>query len=287
MFEQPVFRAQSDTSPAPGARPIVRLDRHGPAQNRLLAALPRADYERLLPDLEAIALPAGRTVHESGAHERYLHFLTAGIVCRFYGPENGPRAGLGITGNEGVIGVASFLGGESSPSRAEVLCAGYAYRLRAAALKRHFEFNGPLPRLLLRYTQALFTQIGQSAACNRHHSVEQRLCRALLSCRDRLPSNRIALTRGRLAHILGVRREAVTEAARRLAAAGLIHSIRGQVTILDRPGLEAQACECYEVVRRSHDLLLDDYRRIEAVARAPRITRPLRGLSAERIAVTA
>ena len=263
MFEQTVLRAQSDTGLAPGAGPFVGLDRHAPAQNQLLAALPLADYERLLLDLEPVALPAGRTVHESGDEERYLYFLTAGIVCRFYGTENGSRAGLGITGNEGVIGVASFLGGESSPSQAEVLCAGYAYRLRAAVLKRQFEFNGPLPQLLLRYTRALFTQIGQSAACNRHHSLEQRLCRVLLSCRDRLPSNRIALTRRRLAHILGVRREGVTEAARRLQAAGLIHSIRGQVTILDRPGLEAQACECYEVVRRNHALLLDDYRRVE------------------------
>ena len=208
-------------------------------------------------------MPVGRTVHESGDDERYLYFLTAGIVCRFYGTENGSCAGLGITGNEGVIGVASFLGGESSPSQAEVLCAGYAYRLRADVLKRQFEFNGPLPQLLLRYTRALFTQIGQSAACNRHHSLEQRLCGVLLSCRDRLPSNRIALTRRRLASILGVRREGVTEAAGRLQEAGLIHSIRGQLTILDRPGLEAQACECYEVVRRNHALLLDDYRRTE------------------------
>ena len=160
MFEQPVLDARSDTSLAPGAGSLVGLDRHAPAQNQLLAALPPADYERLLLDLEPVALPAGRTVHESGDEERYLYFLTAGIVCRFYGPENGPCAGLGITGNEGVIGVASFLGGESSPSQAEVLCAGYAYRLRADLLRGQFEHNGPLPQLLLRYTRALFTQVG-------------------------------------------------------------------------------------------------------------------------------
>ncbi len=266
MFEQPVLDARSDTSLAAGARSPVGLERHAPAQNQLLAALPPADHEHLLLDLEPVALPAGRIVHESGDEERYLYFLTAGIVCRFYGPENGPCAGLGITGNEGVIGVASFLGGESSPSRAEVLCAGYAYRLRADLLRGQFEHNGPLPQLLLRYTRTLFTQIGHSAACNRHHSLEQRLCRLLLSCRDRLPSNRIALTRGRLAHVLGVRREGVTEAAGRLQKAGLIHSIRGQVTILDRLGLEARACECYEVVRRNHALLLDDYRRAKDAA---------------------
>ena len=216
MFEQPVVRAWSDMCLAPGAGSSVGLDRHAPARNQLLAALPPAVYDRLLLDLEPVALPAGRIVHESGGEERYLYFLTAGIVCRFYRTENGSSAGLGITGNEGVIGVASFLGGECSPSQAEVLCTGYAYRLRAATLRRHFELDGPLSQLLLRYTRALFTQIGQSAACNRHHSLEQRMCRALLSCRDRLPSDRIALTRGCLAHILGVRREGVTEAAGRL-----------------------------------------------------------------------
>jgi CRP-like cAMP-binding protein len=285
MSEQHDLRPESDTWRR--ERPFVGFDRHGPAQNQLLAALPLANYRRLLPALEPVALPVGRTVHESGDDESYLYFLTAGIVCRFYGPENGSCAGLGITGNEGVIGIASFLGGERSPSQAEVLCAGYAYRLSAAVLKRQFELDGTLPQLLLRYTWALFTQIGQAAACNRHHSLEQRLCRLLLSCRDRLPSNRIALTQRRIAHILGVRREGVTEAAGRLQETGLIHSIRGQLTILDRPGLEAQACECYEVVRRSHDLLLDDYRRIEDAARVPRITRALRDHSANPMVATA
>ena len=284
MFEQPALHAHSDTCLAPVARPFVGLDRQAPAQNYLLAALPPADYERLLPDLEPVALPVGRTVHEPGDDERYLYFLVAGILCRFYGTKNGSCAGLGITGNEGVIGVASFLGGESSPSQAEVLCAGYAYRLRADVLKGQFEHDGPLPQLLLRYTRALFAQIGQTAACNRHHSLEQRLCRLLLSCRDRLPSNRIALTRGRLARVLGVRREGVTEAAGRLQKAGMIQSIRGQLTILDRPRLEARACECYEVVRRNHALLFDDYRRTENAVWAPKTARPVRGFSASKSA---
>ena len=182
--------------------------------------------------------------------------LTAGIVSRFYVTENGASAGFAVTGSEGVIGVASFLGGESTPSQAVVLSAGYAYRLGADLLKNEFEHDGPLPHLLLRYTQALIAQTGQIAVCNRHHSLEQRLCRWILSCLDRLPSNELTMTQELIADMLGVRREGVTEAAGKLQKAGLIHYSRGRIAVLDRPQLEARVCECYAVVKREYDRLL-------------------------------
>jgi CRP-like cAMP-binding protein len=242
-------------------------------QNHLLAALPLVDYERLLPELEPVALPLERTIHESGDRENFLYFPTAGIVCRFYLMASGASGGIAVTGREGVIGVASFLGGESTPSQAEVLCAGYAYRVRAALLKSEFEHDGPLPQLLLRYTQMLFTQIGQVAACNRHHSLEQRLCRLLLSCLDRMPLNSLTMTHVRLADVLGVRREGVTQAAGTLQKAGLIQSSRGQVAVHDRSRLEARVCECYAVVRREHDRLLADYQRVEETSQGREIER--------------
>jgi CRP-like cAMP-binding protein len=271
MFEQPAFHQHSDTRVAPGVREFV--GQHAPTQNHLLAALPLVDYERLVPELEPVPLPLGRIVHESGDREKYLYFPTVGIVCRFYVVASEASAGIAVTGREGVIGVASFLGGDSTPSQAEVLCAGYAYRVRAALLKSEFEHGGLLPQLLLRYTQMLFTQIGQVAACNRHHSLEQRLCRLLLSCSDRVPLNSLTMTHERLAAVLGVRREAVTQAAGRLQKAGLIHSSRAQIAVLDRSRLEARACECYAVVRREHDRLLADYQRVENAARDREITR--------------
>ena len=271
MFEQPAFHQHSDTRAVSGARQFV--GQHPPTQNHLLAALPLVDYERLLPKLEPVVQPLGRIIHESGDREKYLYFPTAGIVCRFYVMASGESAGIAVTGREGVIGVASFLGGESTPSQAEVLCAGYAYRVRTALLKNEFERDGPLPQLLLRYTQMLFTQIGQLAACNRHHSLEQRLGRLLLSCLDRVPLNSVTMTHGRLADVLGVRREGVTQAAGTLQKAGLIHSSRGQIAVLDRSRLEARACECYAVVRREHDRLLADYQRVEDAARRREITR--------------
>ncbi len=229
---------------------------HAPTHNHLLAALPLTDYERLIPDLVPVVLPAGWTLHRAGCAEKYLYFVTAGIVSRCYVTQNGASAESALTGSEGVIGIASFLGGGSTPSQAVVLSAGYAYRLRADLLKQEFAHGGPLPHLLLRYTQALITQIAQTAVCNRHHSVEQRLCRWILSSLDRLPSNELAMTQELIANMLGVRRQGVTEAAGRLQQAGLIHYERGQIAVLDRPQLEAQACECYAVVKREYERLL-------------------------------
>ena len=227
-----------------------------PRQNHLLAALPLDDYVRLMPDLEPVALPKGWTVHRAGDQEHYLYFLIAGIVSRFYMMENGASAHFAITGSEGVIGVTSFLGGESTPSQAVVLSAGYAYRLRAGLLKNEFARGGPLHHLLLRYTQALIAQTAQSAVCNRHHSLEQQLCRWILSSLDRLHSNELTMTQELIANMLGVRREGVTDAAGKLQKAGLIHYSRGHITVLDRPKLEAQVCECYVVVKREYDRLL-------------------------------
>jgi CRP-like cAMP-binding protein len=227
-----------------------------PRQNYLLAALPSEDYERLLPDLEPFPLAPGRSVHAAGEREKYVHFLTEGIVSRFHVTTNGASAEFAVTGREGVIGVASFLGGESMPSRAVVLSAGHSYRLRAEQLKHEFDHAGPLPLLLLRYTQALIAQIGQIAACKRFHSLDQRLCRWILSCLDRLSSNELTITQELIADMLGVRREGVSEAAGKLQQAGLIHCSRGRIAVLDRPRLEARACECYTIVKREYDRLL-------------------------------
>jgi CRP-like cAMP-binding protein len=228
---------------------------HTPRQNRLLATLPVQDYERLLANLELVPLPLGWTIHGAGDREKYLYFLTGGIVSRFHVTESGASAEFAITGNEGMIGVASFLGGESTPSQAVVLSAGYSYRLATDVLKKEFEHDGPLPHLLLRYAQALIVQIGQIAVCNRHHSLQQRLCRWILSCLDRLPSNELTITQELIADRLGVRRVGVTRAAGKLNEAGLIRSSRGHIEVLDRPQLEAQACECYAVVKRAYDRL--------------------------------
>jgi CRP-like cAMP-binding protein len=228
---------------------------HTPRQNRLLAALPVEDYQRLLPALEPVPLPLGWTVHRAGNRENYLYFLTSGMVSRFYVMENGAMAGLEVTGSEGVIGVESFLGGESTPGHAAVLSAGYAYRLGAEVLKSEFAHNSPLSQLLLRYTMALMAQTVQIAACNRHHTVEQQLCRWLLLCLDRLPGNDVPMTQELIGHILGVRRESVTDAAGKLQQAGLIHCRRSHVAVPDRPQLKAHACECYAVVKREYDRL--------------------------------
>jgi len=232
--------------------------RHTPKLNHLLAALPAADYERLLPDLELVPMPLGWAVYESGGHLGYLYFPTDCIVSLLYVMENGASAEIAVTGNDGLVGIALFMGGESTPSRAVVQSAGYAYRLRAAIMKKEFEHGGPLQHLLLRYTQALITQMAQTAVCNRHHSVEQQLCRWLLLSLDRLPSNELMMTQELIANMLGVRREGVTEAAGHLQTAGLIHYSRGHITVLDRPKLEHQVCECYGVVKREMDRLLPE-----------------------------
>lgn len=232
-----------------------------PGDNLLLAALPAADYERLLPDLEPVALPLDSTVYGVGEREKHLYFLTAGLVSRVYVTENGASAEFALTGREGVIGIASFLGGDSTPSRAMVLSAGHAYRLRAEVLHVQFQQGSALAHRLLRYVHALISQTGQNAVCNRHHSLEQHLCRWILSCLDRLESEELVMTHEAIAHMLGVRREGVTEAAGRLQRAGLIHCSRGHIVALDRAGLEARVCECYAVVKGEYDRLLPESQR--------------------------
>jgi len=229
---------------------------HSPKQNHLLASLPAADYERLLPELELVPMPLGWSVYESGGHQGYVYFPTNSIVSLLYVMENGASAEMAITGNEGLVGIALFMGGETTPSRAVVQSAGHAYRLKAAVLRREFEHGGALQNLLLRFTQALITQMAQTAVCNRHHSVEQQLCRWLLLSMDRLPGNELRMTQELIANMLGVRREGVTEAAGKLQEAGLIHYSRGHITVLNRPKLETQVCECYAVVKREVDRLL-------------------------------
>jgi len=256
MLGQHSYRPSPETRLAFKDRKRAKFAPYAPRQNHLLAALPVEDYERLLPDLEPVPLPLGWTVHSAGDREKYLYFLTAGVVSRFYVTQNGESAEFAVTGREGMIGVASFLGGQSSPSQAVVLSAGYAYRLRADLLKNEFEHNGPLSQLLLRYTHALIAQTGQIAVCNRYHSIEQQLCRWILSSLDRLSSNVLRMTQEMIAEMLGVRREGVTEAAGKLQKAGLIHYGRGHIVVLDRSRLEAQACECYTVVKRQYDRLL-------------------------------
>jgi CRP-like cAMP-binding protein len=229
---------------------------HSPKQSHLLAALPAADYARLLPDLELIPMGLGDVLYESGAKLRYVYFPITSIVSLLYVLEDGASAEIAIVGNEGVLGISLFMGGESTPSRAVVQSAGHGFRLKAKLLKNEFGRFGPTMHLLLRYTQALITQMAQTAVCNRHHSVDQQLCRWLLLSLDRLESNELSMTQELIANMLGVRREGVTEAAGRLQNAGLIRYHRGSITVLDRPGLEARSCECYQVVKTEFDRLL-------------------------------
>ena len=231
---------------------------HSARQNHLLAALPAIEYERLLDDLELVPMPLGDVLYESGSQLGHVYFPTTSIVSLLYVMEDGASAEIAIVGNEGIIGVALFMGGETTPSRAVVQSAGYAYRLRGQLLKREFTRSAAMQHLLLRYTQALLTQMAQTAVCNRHHSVDQQLCRWLLLSLDRLASNQLTMTQELIANMLGVRREGVTEAAGKLQDAGLIHYSRGRITVVDRPGLEAQACECYRVVQKEFDRLLPD-----------------------------
>ena len=229
-----------------------------PRQNHLLRALPAAEAERLFPQLEFVALPLGHVLYESGSQLRHVYFPTSSIVSLLYVMEDGASAEIAVVGNEGMVGVALFMGGETTPSRAVVQSAGHAYRLKGQVLKEEFGRAAGLQHLLLRYTQALLTQMAQTAVCNRHHSVDRQLCRWLLLSLDRLPTNKLAMTQELIANILGVRREGVTEAAGKLQTAGLIHYSRGHITVLDRPRLEAQCCECYQVVKKEFDRLLPD-----------------------------
>lgn len=229
-----------------------------PKANRLLAALPEKNYQALLPLLERVELPLGMALYESGAKQAHVYFPTSSIVSLLYVLEDGASAEIAITGNEGLVGIALFMGGETTPSRAVVQSAGEAYRLKAAVLKEQFERGGELQHLLLRFTQALITQMTQTAVCNRHHAVHQQLCRWLLLSLDRLPGNQLVMTQELIANMLGVRREGVTEAAGKLQAEGLIEYSRGRITVLDRDQLEANVCECYSVVKREYDRLLPE-----------------------------
>lgn len=227
-----------------------------PTQNHLLDALPVEVQNRIFPQCEKVALPLGKVLYESGDVLRHVYFPTDSIVSLLYVMEDGSSAEISVVGNEGVIGVALFMGGESTPSRAIVQSAGHAYRMQGQRLKDEFNRHGELMLLLLKYTQSLITQMSQTAVCNRHHSIDQQLCRWLLLSLDRLSSNRLTMTQELIANMLGVRREGVTEAAGKLQKLGVIEYHRGQITVLDRPKLETLCCECYAVVKLESDRLL-------------------------------
>ena len=209
-----------------------------------------------MPLLESVDLPLGHVLYESGAALAHVYFPTTAIVSLLYVMENGASAEIAVVGNEGIVGVSLFMGGESTPSRAVVQSAGRGFRLKASIMKKEFDRAGPVLHLLLRYTQALITQMAQTAVCNRHHTLDQQLCRWLLLSLDRLQGNQLVMTQELIANMLGVRREGVTEGALKLQKAGLIQYARGHITVLDRPGLEARTCECYAVVKREYDRLL-------------------------------
>ncbi len=228
------------------------------AQNRLVAVLPVSESARLIPRLEFVKLPLGKALYESGDQLNHVYFPTTAIVSLLYELENGNSAEIAIVGFEGIVGIALFMGGDTMPNRAVVQSAGHAYRLNGKLLKQEFSRAGEFQHLLLRYTLALLSQMAQTAVCNRHHSVDQQLCRWLLLSLDRLPANELSMTQELIANMLGVRREGVTEAAGKLQEAGLSQYSRGRITVLDRPGLEKRVCECYEVVRQEFHRLLPD-----------------------------
>ena len=244
--------------PLPTANRVQTAAPLGPSphQNHLLDALPASDFERIASHLELIPLNLGDVLYESGSRLRHVYFPTTSIISLLYVMEDGASAEIAIVGNEGILGISLFMGGDTTPSRAVVQSAGHGFRLKADLLKAEFGRFGPTMHLLLRYTQALITQMAQTAVCNRHHSVDQQLCRWLLLSLDRLGSNELSMTQELIANMLGVRREGVTEAAGKLQAAGLIRYGRGRITVLDRAGLEARCCECYQVVKTEFDRLL-------------------------------
>lgn len=227
-----------------------------PRLNQILAALPAADYQRLLPDLQLVPMPRGWTMSESGDHVNYLHFPTSGIVSLIYALEDGSASEIALVGNEGLIGISIYMGGESLPTSTEVQSAGQAYRLSRKVMKREFALGGQLQHLALLYTQALICQTSQMAVCNRHHAVEQQFCRWLLMSRDRLEGDKVAITQEQISHLLGVRRETVTVTAGALQKDGLIACGRGSITLVDRPKLEERACECYATVKLECERLL-------------------------------
>ncbi len=227
-------------------------------QNHLLAALPEAELQRWLPQLEAVELTLGEVLYEPGITLSHVYFPATAIVSLLYVMENGASAEIAVVGNEGLLGISLFMGGESTSSRAVVQSAGHGWRLPAVAMKEEFNRGGPVLHLLLRYTQALITQMSQTAVCNRHHTLDQQLCRWLLLSLDRLQGNQLVMTQARIANMLGVRREGVTEGALKLQQAGLIRYARGRITVMNRPGLEQRTCECYAVVKKEYDRLLPD-----------------------------
>jgi len=227
-----------------------------PKLNHLLVALPGAQFAHWLPQLELVDMPLGQVLYESGGQMTHVYFPTTSIVSLLYVMESGASAEIAVVGNEGIVGVSLFMGGGSTPSRAVVQSAGQGLRLKATAMMQEFNRAGPVLHLLLRYTQALITQMAQTAVCNRHHSLDQQLCRWLLLSLDRLQSNQLVMTQELIANMLGVRREGVTEAAGNLHSAGLIDYRRGHITVLDRAALERRSCECYAVVKKEYDRLL-------------------------------
>jgi CRP-like cAMP-binding protein len=229
-----------------------------PKDNRLLAVLPHATYDAMLPFLEPLPMPLGLSLYESGGEQGYVYFPTTAIVSLLYVLADGASAEIAVTGNEGVVGISLFMGGETTTSRAVVQSAGLGYRLRASVMKKEFERGGELQNLLLRFTQALITQMTQTAVCNRHHEVDQQLCRWLLLSLDRLAGSELVMTQELIANMLGVQRGGVSEAAGKLQAEGLIRYNRGRISVIDRPRLEARVCECYGAVKKEYDRLLPE-----------------------------
>ncbi|MDR6536363.1 Crp/Fnr family transcriptional regulator [Variovorax soli] len=229
-----------------------------PRKNRLLAALPDGEWRRWRPQLEWVEMPLGQVLYESGGTLSHVYFPITSIVSLLYVMENGASAEIAVVGNEGIVGISLFMGGQSTPSRAVVQSAGQGYRLKAQVMKEEFDQAGPVLHLLLRYTQALITQMAQTAVCNRHHSLDQQLCRWLLLSLDRLQGSELVMTQELIANMLGVRREGVTEGALKLQQAGLIRYARGRISVLNRPGLEERTCECYGVVKKEYDRLLPE-----------------------------
>jgi CRP-like cAMP-binding protein len=259
--EKETFAADQASGASPGSPAAATGDARrasdASCRNRILAALPEADYQRLLPALEPFPLPQGWAVHGAGRRQTHLYFITRGVVSRSCLTEEGKGAEFSTTGSEGVVGVTLCLGGGSTSSQAEVVVEGFAYRLAADLLVRELGAHGPLLELLLRYTQSLMAEAGQIGACSRHHSLQHRLCRWLLSLHDRSDDDRLPVTHDTIAQLLGVRREGVTQEAGKLNAQGLIDCHRGHIDVLDREGLEALACECYAVIRQAHECLAE------------------------------
>lgn len=229
---------------------------HDPLQNKILAALNKAEYQRIIADLELVEMPLGWKLAEAGDHVKYVHFPVSGIVSLIYDLEDGSSSEIAIVGNEGMIGISVYMGGDSMPSSTEVQCAGYAYRLSRKILKREFALGGHLQQIALLYTQALIAQTSQTAVCNQHHTIDQQLSRWLLMSLDRLHDDKMLITQGLIARLLGVRRESVTEAAGKLQKVGLITYTRGRITVVDRPKLEERVCECYSAVTKEYARLL-------------------------------